>query len=58
MKQFTYRSKNDHFIVKLNVYSPKEILGMIKANINKFKRWKNTPKNKQSKLFEFKIEKK
>lgn len=58
MKQYTYHSKNDHVVIKLDVYGPKEVWAMVKRNVNKFKEWQHTPRNKRRKLFEFRIERK
>ncbi len=58
MRRFKYQSKNKHVTIALDVYNPREIMGMIKQDVHKFNEWRHTPKSKRRKLIEFKIERK
>ena len=51
MKQFNYKSKNNHIQIKIDIESPREYKNSI------IKKWKNW-KSKQHKFFNFSIIKK
>lgn len=52
MRRFEYKSKNDHVEIKMDVYSPRE---MVQAAKNKMAQWKKSPAKK---LVNFKIRRK